>query len=95
MAIPLPASASEAYELLRQRVVEPDSGIEYAADRGVVIRCGLASWAQQQSSATTVAPTATQRPLPNYQAERLPAPAELVKLVAGLILSRRKECIRA
>jgi len=91
--MPLPTSVSEAYELLRQRVVEPDGGIEHVAGRAVVIRCGLASWAHQQSAAPPVAPAAAPRRPLYYQADRLPPPAEFVKLVAGLILSMRKERI--
>jgi len=69
--------------------------MEHAAGRGVVIRCGLARWAQLQNSATTALPAAAQRRPPNSQAARLTAPTELVKLVAGLILSMRKERVRA
>jgi hypothetical protein len=89
----LPAGAIEAYETLRLRVIQPDRGIVQAEGRGVLIRCGLARWAQVQSSATTL--TSPSSHPDSCQAE-IPAVVdpELVQLVAGLILSRRKEVIR-
>lgn len=85
--------AIEAYEALRLRVIQPDGGIVQAEGRGVLIRCGLARWAQVRSSATTL--TSPSSHPDSCQAE-IPAVVdpELVQLVAGLILSRRKEVIR-
>jgi hypothetical protein len=86
----LPASATEAYEALRLRVIQPDGGIEHAEGRGVLIRCGLARWAQVQSSTTTLTSSSSH---PNSCQAEIPAVVEpeFVKLVAGLILSRRME----
>ena len=45
----MPAGANEAYEALRQRVLQPDGRIEHPEGRGVLMRCGLARWAQVQT----------------------------------------------
>jgi hypothetical protein len=92
----LPVGATEAYEALRLRVIQSDGGIEHAEGRGVLMRCGLARWAQLQSSATTLTSPCFHPRQNSCQAE-IPAAVELelVKLVAGLILSRRQEGVRA
>jgi len=95
VALQLPVNAIDAYELLRQRVVEPDGQIEHAEGRGVVIRCGLARWAQLQGAATTVSPTATRRPGNSQPARSTTMPTEIIRLVANLILSMRKAQIHA
>lgn len=91
----LPDGATEAYEGLRLRVIQPEGGIEYADGKGVLLRCGLARWAQVQSLATILAPP----PHPRHNSRPLEIPTavepELVKLVAGLILSRKQEVTRA
>jgi hypothetical protein len=93
----VPAGTAEAYEALRQRVVQPGGRNEHAEGRGVLMRCGLARWAQVQVCSTT------ERLPPDFhsrsassQPEVPPAlEVELVKLVAGLVLSIRKEGMRA
>lgn len=91
------AGATEAYEALRLRVIQSDGGIEHAEGRGLLMRCGLARWAQVQSTATTLTSPSSHHPRDNScQLEILAAvEPELVKLVAGLILSRRQEVMRA
>lgn len=93
----MPAGAIKAYEALRQRAVQPDGRIEYAEGRGVFIRCGLARWAQVQVSSTTAwSPPDSHPRSASSQPEVPPAwEVELVKLVAGLILSIRQEGMRA
>lgn len=93
----MPAGASEAYEALRQRVVQPGGRIEDAEGRVVLMRCGLARWAQVQLCSTTERLPSDSHPRSaSSQTEILPAlEGELVKLVAGLILSIRKESTRA
>ena len=63
-----------------------------AEGRGILIRCGLARWAQVQSSATTLTSPSSH---PD-SCQEIPAVVdpELVQLVAGLILSRKKEVMR-
>ncbi len=56
LRLPLPATATEAYEVLRQHVVRPDGQTVHAEGRGVLIHCGLARWAQRQSFPTVVPP---------------------------------------
>jgi hypothetical protein len=88
-----PAGAAEAYESLRQRVLRPDGGIEYAQGRGVFIRCGLARWAQVQACSTTDrSPPSVHPRTDNPQTSELEV--MLVKLIAGLILSIREEGMR-
>lgn len=81
----------EAYEGLRQQVVQPGGRGEHMESRGTLMRFGLVAWAQLR---------------PSFPPERLPQSdlqsraespvldsvgAELVRLVAGLILSTRQE----
>jgi hypothetical protein len=92
----VPAGANEAYEALRQRVLQPDGRIEHAEGRGVLMRCGLARWAQVQSTSITVVQPEFHLQHNSHQPE-IPAAlgAELVQLVAGLILSMRQEVMLA
>jgi hypothetical protein len=93
----VPAGTAEAYEALRQRVVQPGGRNEHAEGRGVLMRCGLARWAQVQVCSTTerLPPDSHSRSA-SSQPEVPPAlEVELVKLVAGLVLSIRKEGMRA
>ena len=93
----MPAGATEAYEALRQRVVRPDGRIEHAEGRGVFIRCGLARWAQVQVASTTERLPPDSHPESASSQPEVPPglEVELVKLVAGLILSIRQEGMRA
>ena len=92
----MPAGANEAYEALRQRVLQPDGRIEHPEGRGVLMRCGLARWAQVQSTSITVVQPEFHLQHNSHQPE-IPAVlgAELVQLVAGLILSMRQEVMLA
>jgi len=80
----------EAYEGLRQRVVQWDGG-EHLEGLRAFVRCGLAAWAQIRPAVVPSLPPESHFP------SRVGAPgldsfgAELVRLVAGLILSTRKE----
>jgi hypothetical protein len=88
----LPDTATEAYEVLRRQVLRPDGQIAHAEDRGILIRCGLATWAQAQSM--FAAPLTPGLHLRRDQPEPAAPPTvgtELVKLVAALILSIRQE----
>lgn len=92
----MPAATTEAYEALRQRVVQPDGRTEHAAGRGVLIRCGLARWAQVQAPSTPQRSPADSH-LRSARSPEVPGAlgVELVNLVAGLILSIRQEGVRA
>lgn len=91
----MPAGATEAYEALRQRVVQADGPAEQAEGRGILIRCGLARWAQVQAVSTTVPPAP--RPSANHGPPEIPATLqpEFVRIFAGLILNIRQEVLLA
>jgi hypothetical protein len=93
--LPVPAGATEAYEAMRQRVVQADGRIEQTEGRGVLIRCGLARWAQVHAASPAV-PAAPQ-PSSDHCPPAIPAALqpELVKVFAGLILSIRQEVMHA
>ncbi|HZE72484.1 MAG TPA: hypothetical protein VE135_23485 [Pyrinomonadaceae bacterium] len=80
---------------MRQRVVEPDGRMEHVEGRGVIIRHGLARWAQLQCPSSTASLSAPEQRSAHSQSEKLAPGMEIVKLVAGLILSSRKESICA
>jgi len=87
----MPDGAVEAYEALRRQSVQPDGRGEHLEGRGVLMRCGLATWAQLRCAAVSA------RPPQSHVSSGAEAPAldsfgvELVRLVAGLILSARLE----
>lgn len=81
----------EAYEELRRQVVQPDGPGEHLEGRGILMRCGLAAWARLKPSTGPARgpqshfPAASEPPLLTSHG------AELVRLIAGLILSTREE----
>jgi len=95
--LPVPAGATEAYEALRQRVVQVEGRVEQAEGRGVLIRCGLAHWAQVQAAFTTVPPLPAPQPSANHGPPEIPATLqpEFVRIFAGLILNIRQEVLLA
>ena len=95
MRCSLPLGATEAYETLRQRVLQPDGRIEHVEGRGVFMRCGFARWAQVQSAVTVAVPDSHLQH--NSHSAEIPAALdpELVQLVAGLILRMRQEVMLA
>jgi hypothetical protein len=81
----------EAYEGLRRQAIQPDGRGEHLEGRGVLIRCGLATWAQIRPAAQPARPPESHFPS-GAEAPVLDSfGAELVRLVAGLILSTRLE----
>jgi len=94
LRLPVPEGTAEAYEELRHQVLQPHGRIRSLEGRGVLMRCGLAAWAQVRAAALPAQPPESRTPA----AGELPVPAalggELVKLLAGLILSTRQEGIR-
>src|SRR6266480_2609165 len=80
---PIPDGTVEAYEGLRRQVVQPDGRGEHLEGRGVLMRCGLATWAQSRPAAVLARPPESQFPS-GPQAPVLDSfGAELVRLVAG------------
>ena len=87
----MPEGTVEAYEGLRRQVVQPDGRGEHLEGRGVLVRCGLATWAQIRPASVPARPPESHFP-PGTEAPVLDSfGAELVRLVAGLILSTRQE----
>src|SRR6266487_2312800 len=88
VSLPIPEGAVEAYEALRQCVVQLDS-IGHLEGLRVFVRCGLAAWAQIRPAVVPSRPP--ESPFPSgVEAPDLDSfGAELVGLVAGLILSIR------
>jgi hypothetical protein len=86
----MPEGTVEAYEGLRRQVVQPDGGREGLESRRILMRRGLAPWAEIISAAV---PART--PESHLHACKLPVldslGVELVRLVAGLILGIRQE----
>jgi hypothetical protein len=87
----LPEGAVAAYEALRQRVLQLGSGTEYLQERRVLVRCGLAAWAQIRPAIVPALPAESHFPSGAFAVVRDSFGAELVRLVAGLILSTRQE----
>jgi hypothetical protein len=81
----------EAYEGLRRQAVQPDGRGEHLEGRGVLIRCGLATWAQIRTAAVPARPPESHFPSEAEAPVLDSFRAELVRLLAGLILSTRQE----
>jgi hypothetical protein len=83
----MPEGTVEAYEELRRQVVQPDGRGEHLEGRGVLMRCGLAAWAHIWPGSVPARPPQSNF-LSGAEAPVLDSlGAELVRLVAGLILS--------
>lgn len=79
--------ALSAYEELRRQAVQPDGRIRQSEGFSVLMRCGLAAWAQLGPSTVS-----TRLPEPLCALPVLASPgAELIRLLASLILSTRQE----
>jgi len=93
LRLALPTTATEAYEALRREVLRSDGQIVHAEGRGVLIRYGFAKWAQSHPMFAAPLPPGSppQRRGPPEPAIPVGVEAELVKLVAALILSIRQE----
>jgi hypothetical protein len=90
---PLPDGAVEAYEQLRRYVVQADGQGQQLQGRGILIRHGVAAWAHR---GPLVVPGAKLRPTLQGACEPPTLDSvglELVRLLAGLILSNRQEGI--
>jgi len=86
----------DAYEELRRQEVESERRADYRPGRGILLRRGLAAWAQIRTSiAPAVSRESPLHPAAVHQSAASPVfgslGAELVRLVAGLILTTRQE----
>ena len=88
---PIPEGTVEAYEGLRRQVVQPDGRGGHLEGRGILMRCGLATWAQIRPAAVPARPPESHFPSGPEAPVLDSFGAELVRLVAGLILSTRQE----
>src|SRR5713226_7137185 len=87
----IPEGTIEAYEGLRRQVVQPDGRGQHLEGRGILMRCGLATWAQNRPTVVTARPPESHFPSGPEAPVLDSFGAELVRLVAGLILSTRQE----
>ena len=72
-------------------VVQPDGGGQHLEGRGILMRCGLATWALSRPAAVPARPPESHFPSGPEAPVLDSFGAELVRLVAGLILSTRQE----
>ena len=87
----MPEGTVEAYEQLRRQVVQPDGRGGGRESRRTFMRCGLATWAQMAPSVEPARPPGLHFPS-GVEAPVLGSlGAELVRLMASLILSTRQE----
>jgi len=88
VSLSIPEGAGEAYERLRQRAVQLDSGGGDLEGRRVFIRCGFAAWAQIRPG---IVPSPESHVPSGGEVPSLDSfGTELVRLVAGLILTRQE-----
>lgn len=81
----------EAYEGLRRQVVQLDGRVEHLEGRGILRRRGLAAWAQLRPAIVPASPPESQLQPESESLALTSFGAELVRVVAGLILSTRQE----
>src|SRR5437773_11489826 len=89
--LPIPEGTVETYEGLRRHVLQLDGRGEHLEGRGVLMRCGLATWAQIRPAPVPHRPPESHFPSGPEAPVLDSFGAELVRLVAGLILSTRQE----
>jgi hypothetical protein len=84
--------AAQAYEALRCDLLQPSRQNGCGNGRAILLRRGLMAWTCERDNAilpTPTPPSASESQVPSEVA------SELIRLMAGLILSRRKECCHA
>ena len=90
MSLSIPEAAGEVYERLRQRAVQLDSGGGDLEARRVFMRCGFAAWAQIRPGVAPSRPPESHAPSGGEVPSLDSFGTELVRLVAGLILTRQE-----
>lgn len=92
MSLSVPEGAVQSYEALRPDLLQPRATAT-GNGRTLLIRRGMLAWACERGDALSFPPTPL---LPTVQSE-VPSgiAGELVRIMAGLILSRGKECVHA
>jgi hypothetical protein len=89
----IPARAGEDYETLRAQLFGIERPGTRAAGFSVLIRCGLAAWAQGRHDLAAIPACASLVAVPT-PAEHVSARSSLAKLIANMILSPRQEMPR-
>jgi hypothetical protein len=77
--------AAQAYEALRCDLLQPSRQNGCGNGRAILLRRGLMAWTCERDNAILPTPSASESRVPSEVAN------ELIRLMAGLILSRRKE----
>ncbi len=91
VSAPIPEGTVEAYEGLRRQVIQTDGRGGHLEGRGVLVRCGLASWAHSRLAAVPARLPESHFPSGTDASVLDAFGVELVRLVASLILSTRQE----
>jgi hypothetical protein len=81
----------EAYEGIRTKVFQPNGQGEHPEGRGILMRCGLATWAQTRPAIVPAPPPESYRESGSEPLVLDSLGAELVRLIAGMILNTRQE----
>src|ERR1035437_9488593 len=92
---PIPEGTVDAYEGLRRQVVQLNGQGGHSQGRGVLMRCGLATWAQIKHQAVPARAPKSDPPSGAATPVLDMFGVELVRLIAGLILSTRQEVSHA
>jgi hypothetical protein len=87
----IPEGTVEAYEALRQQVIQPDARVGHVEGHGILLRSGLAAWARLRPAKLLLRPLGLHPECARQSAVHHSSGDELVRLVAGLILSIRLE----
>jgi hypothetical protein len=86
----IPARAVGDYEALRDQLFGIERAGAPTTGFGVLVRCGLAAWAQGRHDLATLPPRARVASAPTHD-EPESVRSSLAKLIANLILSPRQE----
>jgi hypothetical protein len=81
----------EAYEELRRHVVQLDGRVDHVEGRGILLRSGLAVWARLRPVKLLSCPSGSHPQSKHQSSVHGSLDDELVRLVAGLILSIQSE----
>jgi len=92
LSLSVPEGAVQSYEALRPDLLQPRATAP-GNGRTLLLRRGMMAWVRERGDALSFTPTP---PLPTVPSQVPSAIAgELVRIMAGLILSRGKECVHA
>lgn len=81
----------EAYEGLRRQVIQPDGRVDHLEGHGILLRSGLAAWARLRPANLLLSPLGSHPQSAPQSSVHNSSGDELIRLLAGLILSIRLE----